>query len=312
MKIKAFESGLRLNIPLLINRVTRGVTNSGDPYLTITFQDDSGEIDGKLWKVTKEQQDSIQSGLIVNASIEVIDYRQGLQLRVHGVEIGDQSQYDLQEFVKSGIYTTEFLKSKVLESVALIENPTIKKLVEVSLDKVGEAFYQYPAATRNHHDFVGGLATHVFGMLELAKSICTIYPIYNQDLLIAGVILHDMGKVDEYTAPLLSEYSVQGKLLGHISIAHANFVSIASELGLENTEEALMIRHMILSHHGQLEYGSPVMPMFKEAEVLNIIDNLDARTNMFEKVYSDLGEGEFSTRVFALENRNFYKGKGVK
>lgn len=312
MKIKAFESGLRLNIPLLINRVTRGVTNSGDPYLTITFQDDSGEIDGKLWKVTKEQQDSIQSGLIVNASIEVIDYRQGLQLRVHGVEIGDQSQYDLQEFVKSGIYTTEFLKSKVLESVALIENPTIKKLVEVSLDKVGEAFYQYPAATRNHHDFVGGLATHVFGMLELVKSICTIYPIYNQDLLIAGVILHDMGKVDEYTAPLLSEYSVQGKLLGHISIAHANFVSIASELGLENTEEALMIRHMILSHHGQLEYGSPVMPMFKEAEVLNIIDNLDARTNMFEKVYSDLGEGEFSTRVFALENRNFYKGKGVK
>lgn len=312
MKIKNFESGLRLNIPLLINRVTKGVTNTGDPYLTITFQDDSGEIDGKLWKATKEQQETIQSGLIVDASIEVIDYRQGLQLRVHGVTIGDQSVYDLQSFVKSGIYETPFLKSKIEESVASIENETIKRLVQASLDKVGEAFYQYPAATRNHHDFVGGLATHVYGMLELAKSICTIYPLYNRDLLIAGVIVHDLGKVDEYTAPLLSEYSVQGKLLGHISIAQANFVNVATELGLQDSEEALMIRHMILSHHGQLEYGSPVMPMFKEAEVLNIIDNLDARTNMFEKVYADLPDGEFSTRVFALENRNFYKGKGVK
>lgn len=312
MKIREFESGMRLNLPLLINRVTRGVTNTGDPYLTITFQDDTSEIDGKLWKVTKEQQDTIQSGLIVDANVEVIDYRQGLQLRVHNVKIEDQSQYDLQAFVKSGNFTTEFLKEKIKESVDSIENPIIKQLVVASLDKAGEAFYQYPAATRNHHDFVGGLATHVYGMLELAKAICAIYPLYNKDLLMAGVIVHDMGKIDEYTAPLLSEYSTQGKLLGHISIAHANFVNVSSELGLENTEEALMLRHMILSHHGQLEYGSPVMPMFKEAEVLNIIDNLDARTNMFEKVYADLGEGEFSTRVFALENRNFYKGKGVK
>lgn len=312
MKIRAFESGMRLNLPLLIARVTRGVTSNSEPYLTIGFQDNSGEIDGKLWKVSAQQQEAIKTGLIGEVSVEVIDYRQGLQLRVHDVQIKDQSLYNLQDFVKSGKYETDYLKKTVASYVERVEDPILKALVEGSLQEVGEAFYQYPAATRNHHDFVGGLATHVVGMLQAADALCGIYDLYNLDLLITGIIIHDMGKVDEYTAPLLSEYSTEGKLLGHISIEHANFVKVASRLNLEHTEQAMMLRHMILSHHGLLEYGSPVVPMFKEAELLNILDNLDARTNMFEKVYADLNEGEFSTRVFALENRNFYKAKGVK
>lgn len=312
MKIKEFENGLRVELPLLITRITRGVTQNSEPYLTITLQDDSGEIDGKLWKVTPEQEAIIKQGLVAHVNLEMNLYRQALQARIHNIEIREQSQYDLRDFVISGKYETAFLKEQINNFVESIEDTIMKQLVVASMDAVGEAFYQYPAATRNHHDFVGGLATHVYGMLELAKSICDVYPLYNRDLLYSGVLLHDLGKVEEYTAPLLSEYSIQGKLLGHISIAHSQFVTIATQLGLENTEQALLLRHMILSHHGQLEYGSPVMPMFKEAEVLNIIDNLDARTNMFEKVYNDLPEGEFSTRVFALENRNFYKAKGVK
>ena len=100
--------------------------------------------------------------------------------------------------------------------------------------------------------------------------------------------------------------------MGHISIMHANFTRIAYELGLDQTEEALILRHMILSHHGQMDYGSPVVPMVKEAEMLSFIDNIDARTNMFEKLYEDQTEGEFSTRMFALNNRSFYKAKEIK
>lgn len=312
MKIKEFENGLKVELPLLITRVTRGVTQNSEPYLTLTLKDDSGEIDGKLWKVTPEQELVLKQGVVADFSLEINLYRQNLQARIHNVKVGDQSQYDLQSFANTGIYEVDFLKNEISKFILKIQDPIVKELVEASLDEVGESFYQYPAATRNHHDFVGGLATHVYGMLQVADSLCEIYPFYNRDLMIGGVLLHDLGKIEEYTAPLLSEYSAQGKLLGHISIAHSTFVSVAKNLGLENTEQALMLRHMILSHHGQLEFGSPVMPMIKEAELLNLIDNLDARTNMLEKVYNDLPDGEFSTRVFALENRNFYKAKGVK
>lgn len=297
---------------MLIARYTRGVTQNGAPYLSITFQDSSGEIEGKIWDVKAEQEARIQVGLIAEVKFDVNQYKQALQLRVHDLEIKDQKNYVLEEFVNAGQFDINFLRSEITAMIETIEDPIIKDLVVANMDAVGEQFYQYPAATRNHHDFVGGLATHVYGMAKLAESVCELYPIYNRDLLLAGVILHDLGKIEEYTAPLLSEYSVAGRLLGHISIMQANFTMIATQLGYADKEQTLLLRHMILSHHGQLDYGSPVMPMVKEAEMLNLIDNMDARTNMFDKFYGDLGEGEFSSRMFALDNRNFYKAKGVK
>ncbi|MDE8084299.1 HD domain-containing protein [Erysipelothrix rhusiopathiae] len=312
MKIKEFEAGQKNTVPLLISRYTKGVTQNGAPYMSITLQDDTGEIEGKIWDVKPEQELLIQVGLIGVVHCDVLQYRQSLQLRIHNIEIKEQSEYVLSDFVNASKYDIEFLKEQINGFKDQIEDPIIKELVEASLEDCGEQFYQYPAATRNHHDFVGGLATHVFGMCQLANSICDLYPIYNRDLLLGGVILHDMGKIEEYTAAMLSEYSAKGKLLGHISIEHSNFVEVATRLGHQDTEQVLLLRHMILSHHGKLEYGSPVLPMIKEAEMLTFIDNIDARTNMFEKFYDDLEEGEFSTRMFALDNRNFYKAKGVK
>ncbi|QIK69964.1 HD domain-containing protein [Erysipelothrix sp. HDW6C] len=312
MKIKEYTSGLKTSNAMLIARYTRGVTQNGAPYLSITFQDSSGEIEGKIWDVKAEQEARIQVGLIAEVKFDVNQYKQALQLRVHDLEIKDQKNYVLEEFVNAGQFDINFLRSEITAMIETIADPIIKDLVVANMDAVGEQFYQYPAATRNHHDFVGGLATHVYGMAKLAESVCELYPIYNRDLLLAGVILHDMGKIEEYTAPLLSEYSVAGRLLGHISIMQANFTMIATQLGYADKEQTLLLRHMILSHHGQLDYGSPVMPMVKEAEMLNFIDNMDARTNMFDKFYGDLGEGEFSSRMFALDNRNFYKAKGVK
>lgn len=312
MKIKELQNGQKFEGPLLVGRFVRGVTQSGAPYLSITFQDNSGEIEGKVWDLKPEIEAMVQVGLILEVKGDVNQYRQALQMRVHTLEFKDQSQYALDDYVSASTYDLSFLKTEIESFVTAIEDPIIKELVVANLEAVGDQFYQYPAATRNHHDFVGGLATHVYGMAKAANAICDLYPLYNRDLLIAGVILHDMGKIEEYTAPMLSEYSVTGRLLGHISIMHANFTAIAERIGHADKEQTLILRHMILSHHGQMEYGSPVMPMIKEAEMLNIVDNLDARTNMFEKFYDDLPEGEFSPRMFALDNRNFYKAKGIK
>lgn len=308
MKIKDLASGSKVTIDLLASKVTRGVTQNGAPYLSITFQDNSGEIEAKLWDVKSEVEKLVEAGKVYRINVDVNMYRQSLQLRIHSLTLLSETEYSLDDFVVSPQFNKEFLKEKIAMYRTMIQDPVLHKLVTACFDYYGDAFFEYPAATRNHHDFVGGLATHVYGMCQLALVITDIYPdVYDRDLLLAGILVHDMGKIDEYTAPILSEYSSLGRLVGHISIMQANLVKIASELGLENTEQAMLLRHMILSHHGQYEYGSPVLPLVKEAELLNFIDNLDARTNMFSKIYKTINEGEFGTRTFALENRSFYK-----
>ena len=312
MKIRDLEKGMRLDLPLLVSQVTKGVTQNGAPYLSITLQDNSGSIEAKFWDVKSEQEAIIKVGEILDFKVDVLLYRQNLQLRIHDVSKQAAEHYNLTDFVQSSEYDVSYLKEQIEGFVSAIENQIIKDITVEALSYYGDKFYQYPAATRNHHDFVGGLATHVYGMGKLANSICDLYPIYNRDLLMAGVILHDLGKIEEYDAPLLSQYTPEGRLIGHISIMHTRLTQIVEKLGYENTEEALILRHMVLSHHGELEYGSPVLPMVKEAEMLNFIDNIDARTNMFEKFYPEQEEGTFSPRMFALDNRNFYKAKGVK
>lgn len=312
MKIRTFKSGEKIQTQLLVAKVSKGVATNGAPYLSVSFQDNSGSIEAKIWNVSEVQEQIIQVGLVVDVGADVLTYRNNLQLKVFKVEPLDQKHIELDHFVVSSQYDVPFLKEKISSYVEMIGNPTIKLLVQKNLEEVGEQFYQYPAATRNHHDFVSGLAVHVYGMAELAIKLCDQYPIYNLDLLLAGCILHDMGKIEEYSSSMLPEYTTLGKMVGHISIMHANFMRIACELNLQDAEETMLLRHMILSHHGQMDFGSPVVPLFKEAEMLNFIDNIDARTNMFEKLYQDQAEGEFSSRMFALNNRSFYKAKGIK
>lgn len=308
VKIKDFENGMQVETPLLVNSVTKGVTQNGAPYLSITFQDNTGTIEGKWWDVSPTFEKSVKSGVIGLVKCDVLLYRKNLQVRVHNIDF--DGSYDLNEFVVSSEYSKKFLEEKIKGYIDMIKNPIYQTIVEKMFDLYGDDFYLYPAATRNHHDFVGGLATHVYGMARLAVSMKEIYSDLDLDLLLAGVLIHDLGKIDEYDQAILSQYTAQGRLLGHISMLHGHLYDVIKDLGLLDTEESLLLRHLVLSHHGQLEYGSPVRPLVKEAEILNFIDNIDARMNMFDKLLGDVEGGMFSPREFALENRSFYKPKG--
>ena len=123
------------------------------------------------------------------------------------------------------------------------------------------------------------------------------------------MFLHDLGKLQELSGAIVPSYTMEGRLLGHISLFQAEVAKIAASLGIEDSEEVTLVRHMILSHHGVYEYGSPVLPMIPEAEVLHLIDNLDARMNTIEKALNATEEGAFTPRIFALENRSLYKSK---
>ncbi len=187
-----------------------------------------------------------------------------------------------------------------------MKNPNIQRITRHLMKKYLDRFLEYPAATKNHHEFVSGLGYHVVSMLDLAKAISELYPSLDRDLLYSGIILHDLGKVIELSGPISTTYTVEGNLLGHITIIVNEIAKAAEELSIQG-EEVVVLQHIVLSHHGKLEWGSPKQPMIKEAEILHIIDNIDAKMNMLDRSLKRVKPGEFSERIFPLDNRSFYK-----
>ncbi len=308
-KVKDFTEGERVEANLLISSAVRGTTNSGSPYLTLVLQDSSKAIDAKLWDVKPELEKQLEVGKVYDFDLEVIKYKNNLQAKVLRVLPVPQSEIDMEDFVFKSPVSKDALRSSIQEGINLIENTKIAQIVSAALNYYAADFYDYPAAAKIHHNFIGGLATHTSGMIRVAAALCSIYPSLNRDYLIAGVIIHDLGKIEELSSPVVTEYTKEGKLLGHISIMDARLLQIGKEIGVEDSEELLLLRHMVLSHHGQYEYGSPVRPETMEAEILNLIDNIDARINTIDKALSEVKEGEFTQKIFALDNRFFYKHK---
>lgn len=303
------REGERLQTSALITQLTKGVTNSGSPYASFVLQDQSGSLEAKLWDAQEEKLLGLDAGQVVSIDAEVIKYRQALQLKLYSLEALAPGSFNPADYVAASPIPEAQLRSRLQAEIDAIQHPTLKRVTQSLIAMYGDRVYSHPAAMRNHHDFVGGLATHMLSMLELATAMGAIYPQLNLDLLRAGILLHDLGKIDELSGPILTEYTLKGKLIGHISILQSHLDTVAVSLGVEEEEAVLLLRHMILSHHGQYEFGSPMLPMFMEAEMLNYIDNIDARLNMFDKALSPVEPGQWTARIFALENRSFYKPK---
>ncbi|MBQ9425359.1 MAG: HD domain-containing protein [Erysipelotrichaceae bacterium] len=306
-QVKDFKEGERINTNLLISQLVRGTTNSGSPYLSLVLQDSTKSIEAKLWDVKPELEKQLEVGKVYEFEIEVIKYKNNLQAKVLKVLPLPQADIDMEEFVFRSPVSKDVLRNNIQEGISMIENENIAKIVSGCLNYYAGSVYEYPAAAKIHHNFIGGLATHTSGMIKIAAALCAIYPSISRDYLLAGVIIHDLGKIEELSSPVVTEYTKEGKLLGHISIMDARLLQIGSDLGLEDSEELLILRHMVLSHHGQFEYGSPVRPETLEAEILNLIDNIDARINTIDKALEEVKEGEFTQKLFALDNRVFYK-----
>lgn len=292
----------------LVSYVTFGKTNGANKsnYLSITFQDESGLIDAKLWNATDQQMDEICVGSVVHAIGDIIKYNDDRQMKIG--RIIDVS-YDEQEQVKyltKAPLSAEEIKPLINHYAEAIDNEIMKKIVTSLLDDHADKYIIYPAASKNHHTFVSGLAFHTVSMLKIADTLLEVYPTLNQDLIYSAILLHDLGKVIELSGPVVPSYTLEGKLLGHISITQSLIYEKAQELNLEG-EEVTLLQHMVLSHHGKLEYGSPILPQIKEAEIVYLIDNIDARMNMFDKALENIEYGEYSKRIFSLENRMVYK-----
>ncbi len=303
--IRDFVENEKINQPFLINNVTKGITTKGSNYLNVILQDTSGTIEAKKWEVEANDENIIKVGDIVMIEGDVLVYKSGLQLRINKVSVVDDADLDISQFVPSAPASRSDLQKVLFEYVEKITDKEIKRVVEEIIKNHYISLSTYPAATKNHHEYASGLLYHTTTMLKVGEALSKIYKV-NTSLLYAGIIMHDIGKTIELSGPILPKYTMAGKLLGHISIINAEINKVCEQLGI-NGETSVLLQHMILSHHGQYEFGSPVLPMTKEAELLNFIDNMDSRMNAIDKALAAVEEGEFTTRQFALEDRNFYK-----
>lgn len=305
--VEKLQPGDAVDQFFLVHKATQGVTAQGKDYMTLHLQDKSGEIEAKVWTVTKEDMATLKPELIIHVKGDVINYRGRKQMKVNQFRVATEADgLKTQDFIDGAPMSLDEIKSQMQSFIFEIENANLQRITHHLLQKYDEAFFTFPAASSHHHNFVSGLSYHVLTMLQIAKGLCEIYPNLNKSLLYSGIILHDMGKVRELSGPIATSYTLEGNLLGHISIASEEVAEAARELGIQG-EEVLLLRHLILSHHGKLEYGSPKLPHVKEAEILHFIDNIDARMNMFDKAFKKIEKGQFTERIFGLENRQFYK-----
>lgn len=294
----------------LINRVVSGKTNGANrsTYLSMTLQDETGSIDAKLWNASEEQVKSLVKGVLVQVKGDIIKYNDDRQMKIIKIHLVSNEEKDKIRFLKQAPISGQYLIKEIKTFLEKIDNIKLYQLVNTLFEEHIEQLTVYPAASKNHHEYVSGLAYHTFGMLKLAESFCNIYPTLNKDLLYSGIILHDLGKTVELSGPVVPEYTLEGKLLGHISISNAMIKETADRLHIEG-EEVTLLQHLILSHHGKNEFGSPVLPQLREAEILYLIDNIDARMAMLDKALETVEPGSYTKRIFSLENRAFYKPK---
>ena len=303
--IASFEDHEHIEGQFLLGNVSKGVNANGGAYLSVELRDASGSIVGKKWDATAEDEQLFVVGNVVQVVGETNKYKEQLQLKILSAELVSLEQIDVEKFVKAPPVAKETLIERFNAHVNSIKNEDCLKILKYMINKFGDKIYSYPAAVSIHHEYSSGLLMHSITMADLANYLCPIYDC-DHDLMITGCLLHDLGKIIELEGPIVYKYSTEGKLLGHISIMAAELRKAADELKIKS-EIPLLLEQMVLSHHGQQEFGSPVMPLTKEALLLSLIDNLDSKMVVVNKAVADLEPGSFSNKVFSLDNRSFYK-----
>ncbi len=292
---------------LIVRFAEQRASANGKNYLDMTLADKSGSINAKMWDGTVQPP---LAGSIVKVRATGNEFNGRMQLRVEKIRAAEsRDAVDMSTLIPCAPRDPKEMLDEVVRAADHIADPDLRKITCELLDRAGDKLLTFPAAKQMHHAERGGLLHHTTTMLRAANAIMTVYPQLNASLLTAGVIVHDLAKIDEMDADtlgLVSDYSVDGKLIGHIVRGVVN-IQLAAEKTKASPGKALLLQHMVLSHHGIPEYGSPLAPKFPEAEVLNTIDTLDARLYEMDEALSRAIPGGFSEKVWGLDNRQLYR-----
>jgi len=295
-------------------------TRAGKSYLRLELGDRSGTIEALMWDQFEPAAKDVSRDDIVKVNARVEIYRNKLQLSLQQLRLAKPEEVDLADFLPHTKQDVAKLWAQLLEYANSIANPWLKKLVNgiIGDPAIAARYKRAPAAKVMHHAFLGGLLEHVIGLCGLAKQVAAHYPELNADLLLTVAILHDVGKLDELCYDRAIGYTTEGQLLGHI-VMELETVSKAMD-AIEGFPANLktVVQHLLISHHGQYEFGSPKLPMIREALVFHYLDDMDSKMAAVRAALAaDSGDPEWSTLSFALGRKflkldEFLKDRGVE
>lgn len=291
----------------LLKEAYQKVSSNGKPFLSAVIADKTGTIDVKVWDYSGPVGAPEDIGRIIKVRGDVSEFKGSPQLSLSNVRMAlPEDSCDTSRLVAVAPIDQDQTLAEVRGLIASLEDPDYRLVAQTMLDRHLEAFRSIPAAKSVHHSFLSGLLMHTGNMLKLADFLAGLYPqIIDRNLLVTGTLLHDFAKETEFRFSdlgIVTDYSLKGQLLGHLVMGAQEVAAVCRELGAPE-EKSLLIQHMILSHHGEPEFGAAVRPSFAEAELLSYIDLVDSRMEIYAEALPAVPEGTFSSRIFALDKR---------
>ena len=309
--LASFEEGRQFDSFFLVLARQLRTTQSNKPYLHLIFCDKTGQVEARAWEPEDPRiEKDIARGDLIKVRGFIQRFNDRLQLKVEQLRKAQPNEVDKADMMPATTYDVAALWDQLLGVVKSFTDPHLKLLLSTILadPQISAPFREAPAAKQLHHAWLGGLLEHVVSLLSLGDRVAPHYPILHRDLLLTGVILHDIGKVRELAWDIGFEYTVEGVLLGHIQMGAALAERTIDSLPDFPPRLKMLVLHMILSHHGKLEFGSPKLPMIPEALMLSFLDDIDAKMMAvqmeFDKCHREgRPPGEFTGKVWALDSR---------
>ena len=267
-------------------------TKAGKSYYSLTLQDKTGTLDAKVWELSNGI-DNFDAMNYIHVDGQVTSFQNSLQLNIKRIRKSQEGEYDPSDFMPVTTKNVEDMYKELIGFIEMIKDPYLKKLVDSFFQEDKEfinAFKRHSAAKSVHHGFIGGLLEHTLGVVKLCNFMADQYKILNRDLLFSAALFHDMGKMDELSSFPENDYTDDGQLLGHIFIGTEKVGMRIQTIPGFPVKLAAELKHCILAHHGELEYGSPKKPALAEALALNFADNADAKLQTMTELFQGADE----------------------
>ena len=309
--VKDIRAGDRVSDLFLVAEKNMAISQKGNPYLNLKLRDRTGEVDGRVWDRAAEMNNIFQAGDIIQIQSQAVSFRNVIQLSISKIAVVDDPAVTPADYLPSSASDIPKMFEALMAIVDTIQNPHLKTLLDLifSDEETADAFRKAPAAKGFHHAYIGGLLEHTLSVTRLLDLVTQHYRNVNRDLVITGGILHDIGKIHELSFNGTMDYTDEGRLVGHIVLAVEFVDAKIAAIDKFPKQLALELRHILLSHHGTLEFGSPKRPKTLEALIVNFIDDLDAKANAFSGFMTVPGNETNWTPYHRLLERFIYKGQ---
>ena len=299
--IEELREGERINEIYLCTQKQTALTKAGKPYESLVLQDKTGTLDAKIWDPSSQGIEECDALDYINVMGDVTSFQGTLQLNIKRLRKASEGEYEPKDYLPVSEYNVEEMYRELQGYVKSLTNPYLKKLASgLFLEDADFAkrFQFHSAAKSVHHGFVGGLLEHTLSVTKLCAFFADTYPILNRDLLVTSALFHDIGKLEELSAFPANDYTDEGQLLGHIAMGMEIVGMRIRAIDGFPRKLANELKHCILAHHGELEYGSPKKPAIPEAVALNFADNLDAKMETMKELLANVPAGNTDWQGF--------------